>query len=108
MMKMLIELNDELIENDGYSIEKMWAEIDRVFATSNCTKEVLTNGAIYSGDPNKESHLADFFIPFSTLSTSEWFRKYASKWTLYDNDDDEDLPYQEEDLLELALKNVEI
>ena len=108
MMKMLIELNNELIENDGYSIEMIWTEIDKIFATSNCTKEVLNNGAVYSGDPNKKSHFIDFFKPFATLSTCEWFRKYAVKWTFFDNDGRESMPYHEDDLLDAAIKRVKL
>ena len=98
MMKMLIELNNELIENDGYSIEKMWSEIDAIFAKADCTKNIIDNKTVmYEGNPNKGSLMRDMYIIYSDLSDSEWFEKYASKWTVYENEDDESLSFQETD-----------
>ena len=105
MMKMLIELNDELIENDGYSIEKMWAEIDAVFANADCTKNIIDNKTvIYEGNSNKPSHTGDMYIISSGIYDLSWFETYANKMTVYENEDDDTLPLEETDGLAIIKK----
>ena len=88
MMKMLIELNNELIENDGYSIEMMWAELDAIFAESNCTKNIISNTAVvYESDSDKIELQRDMIIINSKILNKSWFFRYALKWTIYENND---------------------
>ena len=54
--------------------------------------------ALYSGDPNSD-YFTCISLAYIRLSEQEWFAKYCSKWIWYDNDDDEDLPLSDEDIL---------
>ncbi|MGN0789655.1 MAG: hypothetical protein ACI4MY_06920, partial [Christensenellales bacterium] len=49
--------------------------------------------------PNRDNYLADFGYAF--LSLREWnlFAQYCNKWIWYDNEDDENLPLADEDIL---------
>ena len=88
MMKMLIELNNELIENDGYSIEMIWAELDAIFAESNCTKNIISNTTVmYESDSDKIELQRDMIIINSKILNKSWFFRYALKWTIYENND---------------------
>lgn len=102
MMKMEIKLDEAKIAADGkYTSKAIWDYIDKVFQKSNCTKESLTDGAVlYTGDTATDDHLGDFMAVHWTLSESKVFAKYCVKWILYDNDDDENLPFQDMDVLE--------
>ena len=105
MMKMLIELNSELIENDGYSIEKMWSEIDAIFAKADCTKNIIDNKTVmYKGNPNKSSLMGDMYIVCSYLFDLSWFETYTKKFTVYENEDDDSLPLEETDGLAIIKK----
>ena len=99
MMKMLIKLDEERIKAEGkYDLADMWRKIDEQFEKA-CTKEVQPDGAaLYSGDPNSD-YFTCISLAYIRLSEQEWFAKYCSKWIWYDNDDDEDLPLSDEDIL---------
>lgn len=98
-MKMLIKLDEERIKAEGkYDLADMWRKIDEQFEKA-CTKEVQPDGAaLYSGDPNSD-YFTCISLAYIRLSEQEWFAKYCSKWIWYDNDDDEDLPLSDEDIL---------
>lgn len=99
MMKMLIQLDEERVRQDGkYRVEDMWRVIDKRFA-GECIKEIQSDGSVmYAGDPHKDYftriNLATFY-----LKRQKWFADYCIKWIWYDNDDDEDLPFQDIDVL---------
>ncbi len=99
MMKMLIKLDEERIKAEGkYDLADMWRKIDEQFEKA-CTKELQPDGAaLYSGDPNSD-YFTCISLAYIRLSEQEWFAKYCSKWIWYDNDDDEDLPLSDEDIL---------
>lgn len=101
MMKMLIQLDEERIKADGkYSSKKMWDFIDEVFEDKKCIKEVQPDGSVmYSGNPNSNSLLADFCYAHWTFVKWNLFAKYCSKWIWYDNEFDEDSPFDEDDVL---------
>lgn len=100
MMKMEIKLDTERIHRDGkYDATELWKQIGKEFANA-CTKEVQTDGSVmYVGIPDKD-YYADFSSAYMILSESPAFAKYCVKWIWYDNDDDESLPFEEEDVLE--------
>lgn len=101
MQKMLIQLDVEKIERqDKYDIKDMWQVIDEIFDKQKCVKEVNDDGSVmYSGNPNSDNHLADFGVAYITLKSSPWFLEYAAKWIWYDNDEDENGPFEESDTL---------
>ena len=101
MQKMLIQLDVEKIERENkYDVDKMWQTIDEIFSEGRCIKEIQSDGSVmYSGNPNSENHLADIGIAYMTLSELKWFAESVKKWIWYDNDDDESLPFAEEDVL---------
>lgn len=106
MQKMLIQLDEERIKREGkYSIEKMWSIIDEAFSYGQCIKEVQSDGSVmYSGNPNRDNYLCDFGIAYVVLMDKIWFADFASKWIWYNNDDDENLPFQDSDCLVRAKK----
>ncbi len=99
MMKMLIQLDEERVIRDRkYNLAEMWRVIDAKFIT-DCVKEYQTDGAaLYSGDPHRDYYTC---INLATmyLKRQKWFANYCTKWIWYDNDDDEELPYQPIDVL---------
>ncbi|MGN0797203.1 MAG: hypothetical protein ACI4M5_03270 [Christensenellales bacterium] len=101
MMKMLIQLDEERIKADGkYSSKKMWDFIDEVFEDKKCIKEVQSDGSVmYSGNPNRDNLMADFGYAYFSLIEWELFAKYCRKWICYDNEFDEDSPFDEDDVL---------
>ena len=105
MIKMLIELNNKLIENDGYSIEMMWSEIDSVFDNIDCTKNIIDNNTVmYESNPNKHSNIGDLYTVYSGITRIPYFLIYATKWTVFENIDDASLPLSETDALSIAKK----
>ena len=100
MMKMLIKLDEDKIRADGkYDVAAVWNWIDKQFARYNCIKESKGEGKVlYSGNP-----ISDYFtcmgLSYLSLRKQQWFAQYCSEWVLYSNEDDEDLPLSDEDLL---------
>lgn len=99
MMKMLIKLDEERVLSDRkYDLADMWRIVDEQFASA-CTKQVLADGAaLYSGIAEKD-YFSCIGIAYIKLSNREWFARYCSKWIMYDNDDNEDLPFQDINVL---------
>lgn len=99
MMKMLIQLDEERILREGkYDLNDMWRVIDKMFE-NGCTKSVQPNGEVlYLGDANKD-YYTRISLAYMRLSEQKWFAQYCSKWIWYDNDDDENLPFADEDVL---------
>ena len=101
MMKMLIQLDEERIKaDDEYDLQEMWQAIDEVFEDVKYIKEVQPDGSVmYLGNPNRDNLLADFGCAYLTLTDWEPIAKYCCKWICYDNEDNEDLPLADEDVL---------
>lgn len=99
MMKMLIQLDEERILREGkYDLNDMWRVIDKMFE-NGCTKSVQPNGEVlYSGDPMKD-YYTRINLAYLNLKHRPWFAKYCTKWIWYDNDDNEELPFQDIDVL---------
>ena len=100
MMKMLIKLDEERVLRDGkYDLADMWRKIDEQFAKYNCIKEVQPGGGVlYSGNPDYDYYTC-MGLSYLSLRKQQWFARYCSEWIMYDNDDDEELPLQDIDLL---------
>lgn len=100
MMKMEIKLDEERIRRDGkYDVAELWKMIDKEFANA-CTKEVQPDGSvIYSGISDRD-YFTCISIAYSMLKRNKLFIEYCIKWIWYDNDDDESLPFSEEDVLQ--------
>ena len=105
MMKMLIKLDEDRIKTDGkYNRADLWRVIDGQF-NNGCIKEVQPDGAVlYSGDPTKD-YYTRINLAAIVLKKTHWFGKYCTKWIWYDNDDNEELPFQDIDVLERQRKN---
>lgn len=105
MMKMLIQLDEERILREGkYDLTDMWRVIDKMFERS-CTKSVQSNGEVlYSGDPSKD-YYTRINLAYLKLKHCPWFIKYCTKWIWYDNDDNEELPFQDIDILDEERKD---
>lgn len=101
MIKMLIQLDEERIKADGVcDSAKMWAAIDKTFARKECIKEVQPDGSVmYLGNPNRDNLLADFWQAYLSLFGWEQFVQYCSKWKCYDNEDNDDFPLANVDIL---------
>lgn len=99
MMKMLIQLDEARVLRDGkYDLADMWRIIDDKFR-SGCIKEVQPDGAaLYSGERDK-NYYSCMALAYMILSEKKWFAQYCTKWIWYDNDDDETLPFADEDVL---------
>ncbi len=99
MMKMEIKLDEARIRKDGkYDVSELWKAIDERFEKA-CTKEILPNGAVmYSGISNRD-YYTDFAAAYMILSETKSFATYCVKWIWYNNDDDENLPFQDIDVL---------
>lgn len=100
MMKMLIALDEERVKTDGiYDLADMWRLIDEKFAKYKCVKEVQSEGRVlYSGNPDYDYYTC-MGVSYVSLKKQKWFAKYCTEWILYDNDDDEELPFQDINLL---------
>ena len=69
-----------------------------------CTKEVQPDGAaLYSGDPNSD-YFTCIGLAYLLLRKQQWFAKYCSEWIMLSNEDDEDLPLADENLLDKERK----
>ena len=99
MMKMLIQLDEErVLSDEKYALEDMWRIIDKQFA-GECDKEVLPDGSVlYSGNPNKD-YFTRINLAAMYLKNRKWFAEYCKRWIWYDNDDNEELPFQDIDVL---------
>ena len=99
MMKMLIQLDEECVKKDGkYSLGDIWKSIDGKFSPE-CIKEEQPDGSVlYSGNPNRD-YYTRINVATMFLKRQKWFAEYCVKWIWYDNDDDEEMPYQEIDVL---------
>lgn len=100
MMKMEIKLDEVRIRKDGeYDIAELWQMIDKEFASA-CTKVVQPDGSVmYTGIEDKDYYTC-LSLAYLTLKYTKWFLNYCSKWVWYDNDDDEELPFSDEDVLQ--------
>ena len=100
MMKMLIQLDEERVKKDGkYKLEDMWRVIDAKFDKYECIKERQEDGSmLYKGNPEKD-YFTCMMLAAMQLKHQKWFGRYCTKWIWYDNDDDEDLPFQDIDVL---------
>lgn len=100
MMKMLIQLDEERVKKDGkYKLEDMWRVIDAKFDKYGCEKERQEDGSmLYKGNPEKD-YFTCMMLAAMQLKHQKWFGRYCTKWIWYDNDDDEDLPFQDIDVL---------
>lgn len=58
----------------------------------------LGGGVLYSGNPDYDYYTC-MGLSYLSLRKQEWFARYCSEWIMYDNDDDEDLPFADEDVL---------
>lgn len=106
MMKMLIKLDEERVKSDGkYDLADTWRVIDGQFTAFQCDKEKQADGSfLYSGNANRDV-FGDFFQIYAFLSREKWFAEYCAQWIMYSNEDDEDLPLSDENLLEKLRKN---
>ena len=98
MMKMLIKLDEERIKAEGkYDLADMWRKIDEQFEKA-CTKQVQPDGAaLYSGD-NQKDYYTCIGLAYLHLRKQQWFAAYCSKWIMFSNEDNEDLPLADENL----------
>lgn len=106
MMKMEIKLDEERIRRDDkYGVEELWKMIDKEFANA-CTKEVQPDGSVmYVGIPDKD-YFTEINLAVAVFKHSDWFAQYCVKWIWYDNDDDdESLPFDDEDVLAEVREN---
>lgn len=105
MMKMLIKLDEERVLRDGkYDLADMWRLIDEKFV-GDCVKEVQADGAVlYSGNPMRD-YYTRINLACLNLKQCHWFAQYCTKWIWYDNDDNEELPFQDIDVLARQRKN---
>ena len=100
MMKILIGLDEERVLRDGkYDLADLWRRIEEKFNRYHCLREVRPQGRVlYSGDPDHD-YFTCMGLSYLSLRKQGWFARYCSEWIMYDNDDDEELPLQEIDLL---------
>lgn len=62
-------------------------------------KHFQSDGSVlYSGDSNKD-YYTRINLAYWNLRHRNWFAKYCTKWVWYDNDDNEELPFQDYDVL---------
>lgn len=89
MMKMLIQLDEKKVEEDGvYELADMWRIIDGKFEKA-CTKEIQSDGSrMYSGDPNKD-YYSEIMVAAMVLKQTKWFAEHCTKWIWYENDEDD-------------------
>lgn len=100
MMKMLIQLDEARVVSDKkYKLSDMWRAIDAKFEKYNCTKERQADGAVlYTGTQGNDYYTC-INLAYLSLKRQKWFAEYCTKWMWYDNDDDEELPLQDLDVL---------
>ena len=100
---MLIGLDEKRIDDDGYEIQSFWNWIDGVFEHVKWTKEPQDDGTVlYVGGVDNDNFLADAFVIYRAFTGDKNFMKYCNKWLGFDNEDDESLPFVEDDYLETA------
>lgn len=95
MMKMLIKLDIPYSQDDA-----IWQELDGIFAEQGCDKVLQTDGSVlYDGNHYSDNNFVEFGVLYVKLSDNVKFMEHATKWVLFDNDDDDKLPLQETDIL---------
>jgi len=95
MMNMLVKLDIPYNSND-----EIWKELDGIFAEQGCGKINQPNGTIlYTGNRNSNNNFTEFGVLYVILSDNDRFMKHIKEWILFDNEDDESLPFQEIDML---------
>lgn len=100
MMEMEITLNQDKILREGFDYNNICKKIDDVFARWKCVKTIPADGTMrYAGKLGGKNYFSDFGCVFVNLRDQKWFIDNCVRWILFDNDDDEGLPYQEIDVL---------
>ena len=97
---MIIQMNeDKIIESGKYSLDKIYATLDRIFLSNGLERKNSKFGIEYLGH-NISSDFACFGKIMLGLKEQTWFMDNAKKW-IYCNSDSSDNPndYDEEDLL---------
>ena len=100
MMNMLIQVDEErIIRERKYKLEDVWRVLNARFDKYECNKERQEDGSmLYKGNPEKD-YFTCMMLAAMHLKHQKWFGRYCTKWIWYDNDDDEDLPFQDTDVL---------
>lgn len=100
MIKMIIKMNTEKIEQEGkYSINQIYSALDRIFKEKGMERTSAIDKLEYQGH-DKPTDFAYFGRIMTGLKKQEWFMDNASVWLLCSNDDmDNPSEYNEEDLL---------
>ncbi len=100
MMKMQIGIDEERVRKDGlYDLADMWRLIGKTFLEYGCTAERQGDGSmLYSGTATNDYYTA-INLAVYFLEIQPWFAQYCTKWIWYDNDDNEELSFQEINLL---------
>ena len=100
MMKMIIQLDKDKAQATGYEYDNLIKIMDALFERNFCIKETNNDESmVYSNSNLSDNHMRDFACIYMVLSESKWFADTCSKWIWLDNDDDETLPFVEEDVL---------
>ena len=100
MIKMIIKMDDDKISKEGkYSIDQVYAAIDRIFTEKGMRKTAIDGGVEYSGH-ERPTDFAYFGRIMTGLKKQPWFMNNASTWLWCSNDDvDDPADFSEEDLL---------
>jgi len=100
MMNMLIQIDEKrIIKERKYRLDDVWRVLNARFDRYGCIKERQEDGAmLYKGNPEKD-YFTCMMLAAIQLKHQKWFGRYCTKWILYDNDDDEELPFQDIDIL---------
>lgn len=100
MIKMIIKMNEDRIEmSNKYSLERIYAALDRIFTEKGMDRVNSSAGIEYMGH-ERSSDFASFGKIMLGLKEQAWFMDNADKWLFCSNDDSDDpSDYNEEDLL---------
>ena len=100
MIKMIIRMNnDRIIDQGKYSVEQLYAAIDRIFVNKGMSRVDTDRGVEYIG-PGKSTDFAYFGKIMLGLKDQAWFMDNAEEWLYCDNEDSEDVSvFNEENLL---------
>lgn len=85
-MKMVIRFDEEKLNENGYSLEKIYQYLNNLMLKRNLT--VCENG-VYTDSGDEYNDTFSFMVIAPVISDCEWI-KYAKEWLWYEGSDVQD------------------
>lgn len=84
-MKMIIELNEKQIFDEGYDAEKIWKFLERIIIDEGIKR---SKKGEYESIAGNENAFTNFMAAITALEDYDIFTKYVITWLWYGDEDD--------------------